>query len=312
MDETGLGRLQRLMAQFLEDRKAVGMRNTRNEGVWLDYLVRFMGERVEGEITEVSGETLHQFQLRLYNQPGKRGAVLSLTTQKHVLVIVRQFFRWLVRQGQILADPSSGLVLPRQKKLLPRVVMTQREVERVLMQPNVDTPLGLRDRAMMELLYATGLRSAEIRSLKMYDVDREEGEVRVREGKGGKDRVVPLGEVAGVYVGEYLSEARPGLVHVDGDEGYLFVSRNGKRLDGSALIRVVKECATMAGIKKHVTPHTFRHTCATHLLKGRADIRHIQVLLGHNSLDTTQIYTRVEVGDLKRELKRCHPRERSA
>jgi integrase/recombinase XerD len=139
-----------------------------------------------------------------------------------------------------------------------------------------------------------------------------EGEVRVREGKGGQDRVVPLGEVAAKYVDLYVKEARPKILGWKEDPGILFVGRCGKRMDGSTVNqRIVQRAAESAGLKKHVTAHGFRHTCATHLLRGRASLRHIQQLLGHKSLESTQVYLRVEVGDLKRELKRCHPRERA-
>jgi integrase/recombinase XerD len=313
MKEEELGRVRALIAQFQHDRKVEGYsRKVADQNEWgLWYFLDFLKGRDEGALTEVTAETLHRFQLYLYDRPGRRAKVLSLMSQMHSLVAVRVFFRWLAKRGHVLADPAAGVALPRQKKPLPRGVMTRREVERLLAQPNVETPLGLRDRAMLELLYSSGLRSSELRGLTLYDVNTGEGEVLVREGKGGKDRVAPVGDVAAKYVELYVKEARPKILGGKEDPGWLFLGRTGRKLDAVSLNRhIIQRYALRAGLKTHVTTHGFRHTCATHLLKGRASLRHIQALLGHKSLESTQIYTRVEAGDLKRELRRCHPREK--
>jgi integrase/recombinase XerD len=301
------------IARFLEDRETRGYSaKSLEQNQWgLDYLLDFLKTRDEADLNAITADTLHKYQLHLYTAAGKRGKPLSLASQMHSLVSVRVFFQWLTRRGRILADPSTGIQLPKQKQPLPRGVMTLREVEKILAMPDVDKPLGLRDRAMLEVLYSTGLRSMELRQLKLYDVNVAEGEVRVRDGKGGRDRVVPLGEVAAKYVDLYIKEARPKILRWREDPGTLFLGRGGRKLDGTSLNEhIIQRYARRAGIKKRVTPHGFRHTCATHLLKNHAGLRHIQALLGHKSLESTQIYTRVEVGDLKRELRRCHPRER--
>ena len=210
-----------------------------------------------------------------------------------------------------MADPSSAITLPRRKKPLPRGVMSRREIGRVLNAPDVDTPLGLRDRAMLELMYSSGLRNNEVRSLSIADVNAAEGEVSVRNAKGGVDRVVPVGGIASKYLDLYVREARLKILGWREDPGLFFIRRWGKKMHGSTVNEcIVKRFAERAGVKKDVTAHGVRHTCATHLLKGRASLRHIQRLLGHRSLESTQVYLRVEVSDLKRELKRCHPRER--
>jgi integrase/recombinase XerD len=162
---------------------------------------------------------------------GLRGKPLNLTSQLHALVNVRVFFRWLVRRGYVLADPSTAIALPKQKEPLPKSVMTRREMERILNTPNVDTPLGLRDRAILELMYSTGLRNMEVRNLKLYDVNTKEGEAYVRYGKGGVGRVVPLGEIAAKYVDLYVKDARLKLLGWKEDSGYLFLGRSGKQLD---------------------------------------------------------------------------------
>jgi integrase/recombinase XerD len=165
---------------------------------------------------------------------------------------------------------------------------------------------------MLEVLYSTGMRNAELRALAVYDLDLDRGLVRINQGKNAKDRVVPLGEVACTYLREYLAEARPRLLsaHKRDSEPTLFVSKNGRPLRALGVIYPIRKYAKKAGIEQTVTPHTLRHTFATHLLQGRADIRHIQAMLGHTSVATTQIYTRVEVTDLKAVHRRCHPRER--
>jgi len=167
--------------------------------------------------------------------------------------------------------------------------------------------LGLRDRAMLELLYSTGIRVSELAALNVGDLDLRNAELRVR-GKGSKERIVPLGEVVREYLGRYLSASRPYLAPTE--KPALFLSLRGKRFHYTNISFLVRSYGRKAGIRKRVSPHGLRHTCATHLLQGRADIRHIQRILGHASIATTQRYTRVEIADLKKVLKRCHPRER--
>lgn len=313
MREEEIVRIRALAERFHEDRKVQGYsEKSKEQTIWgISYFYDFLKTRDEETLHAVTADTMHKYQMHLFNLVGKRGKPLSLISQMHALVSVRVFFKWMVRRGFILADPSTALALPRQKKPLPKSVMTRREMERVLATPDVDTPLGLRNRAIMELMYSTGLRNMEVRQLTIPDVNTAEGEVRVRDGKGGQDRVVPLGEIACKYVELYVKEARPRILAWKEDPGFLFLGRCGRKMDGSAINHyIVQQAAGKAGVKKHITAHGFRHTCATHLLKGHASLRHIQRLLGHKSLESTQIYLRVEVGDLKRELKRCHPRER--
>ena len=312
MNNAELDRVRVLMDQFHRDRLMRGYAEmSRIHVAWgLDYFLEFLKTRDESGLTGVTADTLHKYQMHLFTLVGKRNRPLSLGSQMHSLVSVRSFFQWLTKRGHLLADPSKAVALPKQKDPLPRGVMTQREVEKILSLPDVDRPLGLRDRAMLELLYSSGVRSSELRGLKVLDVNTADREVRIRSGKGGRDRVVPLGEVAGKYIDLYLQESRPKILRWKEDPGYLFLGRLGRKLDAASLNQdIIQRYARRAGIKTHVTTHGFRHTCATHLLKGRANIRHIQTLLGHKSLVSTQVYTRVEVGDLKRELKRCHPRE---
>ena len=315
MNDQEIGRVRALAGEFIRDRRTEGYADRTEEYIqWgVGYFAEFLKTRDEDKLESITADTMHKYQMHLYNQLGRRGEPLGLASQARALMSVRVLFRWLVRRGYMLADPSSGISLPRRKKPLPRGIMSRREIDRVLNAPNVDTPLGLRDRAILELMYSSGLRNNEVRSLAIIDVNTAEGEVRVRDGKGGVDRVVPLGGIAAKYVELYIREARAAILGWHEDPGVLFVGRFGGKMNGTTVNRwIVQRFAGRAGVKKPVTAHGVRHTCATHMLKGRASLRHIQRLLGHRSLESTQVYLRVEVSDLKRELKRCHPRERAA
>jgi site-specific recombinase XerD len=188
------------------------------------------------------------------------------------------------------------------------VILTREEARKILEAPDTESPTGLRDRAILETFYGTGIRSGELSNLTPDDVDTEERVLRVVRGKGRRDRMVPLTRAAAETIELYLENARAQLLRRE--KRFLFLQNRGSRMDNSTLNRIVHQRAAEAGIKKHVTCHTFRHSVATHLLKGRADIRHIQALLGHASLATTQRYTHVELRDLKEVIRRAHPRGR--
>jgi integrase/recombinase XerD len=254
----------------------------------------------------------------LYNSyKDTRGRPVTLDTQNAKLVTVRVFFQFLAKKGYFLYDPTSAITLPKRKVTLPKGVMTRQEIEKVLKQPNPDTPLGLRDKAILEVLYSSGVRNTELRQLTIYDADTINQELKINIGKGKKDRVVPVGQIACKYIDEYLKNSRPKILEYakdvlkrNADEtNVLFLSKGGKMITAANLIAMTKKYIRRAKVEKHITPHSFRHTCATHMLKGHASLRHIQELLGHSSVATTQIYTQVEVTDLKKEHKRCHPRE---
>ena len=265
------------------------------------------------ELTAIGPDTLHAYRTWLYGYENEKGRRLSIATQAARLSSLRSFFRYLVKEDILLHDPAAHLAVPKRKGTLPRSVLSKQEVARLLASPDVRTPLGIRDRAMLEVLYSTGIRNAELRALRIYDLDFERGFLRINEGKNAKDRVVPMGDAASAWVQEYLSESRPKLLTNRKDaatETLVFLSKNGRPLLPLGVIYPIRKFAKRAGIERAITPHSFRHTFATHLLAGRADIRHIQAMLGHASVATTQIYTRVEVTDLKAVHRRCHPRER--
>ncbi len=295
--------------------------------VFLDWLEK---ETDVGDLGEVTPEVLSSYQTALLGmerkRPGKKkatepksaaapeepaaaGGRLSTSTQHARLSALRSFFGFLAREGKLLVDPAASLVLPKKRRSLPRSLLTPKEALRLVESIETKTPMGHRDRAVVEVLYATGIRNAELRGLTLADFDAEAGTLFVRAGKGGKDRVLPLGPVVTAIVSDYVQLARPKLARRSSVTS-LFVSNHGWPLWPASVVRIVDRAARRAGLQKTVRPHRLRHACATHMLQGGADVRHIQRLLGHSSLSTTEVYTRVEIGDLKAVHKRFHPRER--
>jgi integrase/recombinase XerD len=263
-------------------------------------------------IAEVTGSDLQRYQMALYaeERDGKRpgGGPLSVGTQAGRLAAVRTFFAWLLSEQLIAHNPASAIQMPRQGRRLPRGVLTKEEARRLLDATPVGKPRDIRDRAILEVLYATAIRRGELIALSIYDLELGAGRLRIEHGKGDATRVVPLTESALSALRLYLDEARPVFAREAAQTRLFVSSRSGGPLDDADLPRIVAKAAKRAGLSKHVTPHTLRHSCATHLLAGRADIRQIQTLLGHRRLSSTEVYTHVEVGDLAEVIARCHPR----
>lgn len=226
------------------------------------------------------------------------------TVSRH-MASLRSFYQFLSREGLIEVDPTGQLDSPKADKRLPRVLNVE-EVERLLAAPEGLTPMALRDRAMLEMLYATGVRVSELVSLNVTDVNLNMGYVKCY-GKGSKERIVPLGSAALEAAHAYLTRGRAGLLK-NGDPGALFVNHQGKRLSRQGFWKILKKYARTAGIQKAITPHTLRHSFATHLLENGADLRAVQEMLGHADISTTQIYTHVTQTRLKDVYERTHPR----
>jgi integrase/recombinase XerD len=274
--------------------------------LFLDWL----SER-EIALKDVRPEDVQRYQGDLYARRKKAGQPYAAATIALWLIAVRTFFRFLVRRGFALFDPSSGIELPRIEKKLPRVILTESEAKRIVTAPRGKGPLTLRGRAILETLYGTGIRVNELINLKPADVDTEGRVLRVLSGKGRKDRHVPLTAAAAHAIAVYLTHARPELVRTSPASPWLFVGeRRASRLHRAQVGDIVKAWVKKAGVKKNVSCHTFRHSLATHLLRAGADIRQIQALLGHSDLSTTERYTHVEITDLRRTIEKAHPRGR--
>jgi integrase/recombinase XerD len=221
---------------------------------------------------------------------------------------LRSFYRHLRRDGLLDTDPTATLSAPRRSRKLPHV-LTRGEIEKLLSQPRGTEPAALRDRALLELMYACGLRASEAIGLELMDIDLQEGVLRAR-GKGSKERVVPIGQAALKALRIYLERGRPGLVK-GAPEAHVFVNFRGGALTRQGLYKIVRRHATTAGLADRMSPHTLRHTFATHLLSGGCDLRSVQEMLGHADVSTTQLYTHLSSERLKDVYFRAHPRART-
>ena len=228
------------------------------------------------------------------------------SSQSRYLSTLRRFYRWQLGRGRIVADPTLQLANPSRPSRLPKV-MSEKQVDSLLAAPDLDTPLGLRDRAMLETLYATGLRVSELVNLKLHEISFNEGMLRAL-GKGNKERLVPLGELAIDWLGRYLNEARPDILKGQQSDT-LFITARGGAMTRQAFWQLIKRYALIAGIAPDkLSPHVLRHAFATHLLNHGADLRVVQLLLGHADISTTQIYTHVARERLKTLHETHHPR----
>lgn len=254
---------------------------------------------------DLAPEQLDHKRIRLFaGVLSERGASKATVARK--LASVRSFYRHLVDRGEIEASPADLVATPKRDQYLPRVLKAD-EVGALLDSIPASTPLELRDKAIFELAYATGLRAEELTTLDTDDADFDAEELRVH-GKGGKERIVPAGENAWRALDAYLQRGRPLLAGKDAGERAIFLSKNGRRLGTPDLRRRLRNWTRRAGTPPGATPHTLRHSFATHLLEGGADLRTIQELLGHSTISTTQTYTRVESRRLRRVYTRAHPR----
>ena len=263
-------------------------------------------ERGVSHPQQVSRAVLERYQRWLYHYRKKDGEPLAAASQRSKIIPLRGFFKWLTRTGEIPANPAADLDLPRQIKRLPAVVLSAAEAERVMASVDLGSPIGQRDRAMLEVLYATGMRRMEIARLAIDDIDAERCVVLIRQGKGQKDRLVPLGSRALHWVRLYLDEAREQLAWNPHDNT-LFLGNEGHPLHPMWLSTVISRRVQAAGVNKRGGCHLWRHTMATLMLEGGADIRHIQAMLGHADISSTQIYTQVAIRQLQRVHARTHP-----
>jgi integrase/recombinase XerD len=272
-------------------------------------LFAFLRARGIEDVGRVSVADLQAFREHLAETPTEHGP----PTPGHLnnaLKAVKAMYRWLCESDVIAHDPARRLRFVREPRRLPRTILSAAEAVKMCEAPDMGSALGVRDRVAIEILYATGLRRAELLALDLGDVSVDDLVVRVRRGKGGKGRMAPFGRPAATVLDKYLRWVRPELVHGRLKEEALLVSYSGRRLDRLTLGEIVASAARAAGIERRVTPHSLRHACATHMLENGADLRHLQELLGHASLSTTQMYTHLSLRHLRETYARCHPRER--
>ena len=260
----------------------------------------------------VTRDIAEDYQRYIADLRNDRGQVISNATKNKKLGPVRKLFSWLVDQDQMISNPAKTLLYMKEDQRLIRNVLTEEEMKTVLSSLQTRTPVGLRNRAIFELLYACGIRTSELCNLKVEDVDLKDQTVLVVNGKGGKSRLMPIGQYATHYIEQYLGQARKYMLRtIRQDPGNLFLSSRGRPFNRSTLnSTVMKTIRKSANIAKHFSSYSIRHTTATQLLKNDVDIAFIAQLLGHSSLRTTQRYLKIEIGDLKRMHSLYHPRER--
>jgi len=302
-----------LVEAFLADSLARGLaRGTvAYRRVYLAQLVAWLHERGITTAQQVTPSVLEDYVAHLktrvtdYNR--KAPSPLSVKTLAAEASVLRSFFSCLAKRHVVLFNPAETLFLGDRTQPLPKTVLTESEVQALLSAPKLDA-VGVRDRAILETLYSTGLRRAELCALDLYNLDAAGELVCVRQGKGRKDRYVPVGAHALAALRRYIHQARPELAASPKEPALFIAAVTRRRLGVKTLNLIVRKHGEAAGIGKRVTPHVLRHTCATHLLQGGADLRHVQAILGHASIATTQVYTRVAVEDLAAVHRRSHPR----
>ncbi len=272
----------------------------------LRYFILWCEDRGLQKATEITKPILDRYQRHLFNLRKTNGEPLSLGTQNIRLVSVKSYFRWMMKQNLILFNPASELESIRVPYMLPRSILSVSQVEQILSQPDLKKQKGICDRAIMEVFYSTGIRRVELIHLNVADIDWSRETLFIREGKGRKDRVVPIGTRALLWVRKYLEEVRA-FVRKDPAEKTLFLTSRGYPIKPKRLSDWIKAYIKAAGIDKRGSCHIFRHTVATLMLENGADTRYIQQLLGHAKLETTQIYTQVSITKLKEVHKATHP-----
>ncbi|MFD1125895.1 site-specific tyrosine recombinase XerD [Lentilactobacillus raoultii] len=250
--------------------------------------------------TEVDQFLILNYLEHLQQEKKSQGTIIRTVSS------LRSFFRYLAQFGVVSDDPMLKVDSPKKAQTLPDV-LTQAEVGRLLSMPNVSRPLGIRDRAILETLYATGLRVSELVNLRLTDLHLPMKLIQVV-GKGDRERIIPIGEVAIDWLTRYLKTTRIDLLKKRRNTDYVFLNAHGRQLTRQAIWQMIKKYVSLAGIKRHVTPHTLRHSFATHLLENGADLRVVQELLGHANISTTQIYTHVSHQHLSEVYRKFHPR----
>lgn len=298
MDDARAFRIE-LFGDYLTFERGLADRSVRAYYGDVERLVAWLLARGMDDPAAVTHTDLREYVFHLKDQG------LAASSIRRALSALRTYFSFLLEEGAVALDPTEPIESPRGWRRLPSV-LSREEVVRMLESPDPDSPVYWRDRAILELLYATGIRVSELTGLRLQDVDREEGVVRVL-GKGSRERIVPFGRAADRALERYLTGVRPEL---DGGEGggIVFLNRRGRGLTRMAIWTIVKRAAEAAGVSGRASPHTLRHSFATHLLEGGADLVAVQELLGHADISTTQIYTHVDRDYLRHVHRRFHPR----
>jgi integrase/recombinase XerD len=262
------------------------------------------------DIRQVTPPMIETFIKGLYDYRSQGGKPYSLNTITLKIRSIKRFFEFLEQSNVIFINPCEFITEPRPEKNRIKTTLTNHEAKQILDQPNLGTLIGIRDRTILEVFYSTGIRLAELCHLTIYDADLTGGMLRINSGKGGKDRVVPMGKHAVTFLREYIAKVRPRFTQKNRTSRTLFINQYGGPVSDQVVTIMIRRCVKASKVKKHVTAHTFRHTFATLLVKNGADITAVQKMMGHREISTTQEYLRTLGIDIKAEHKKTHPRER--
>ncbi len=299
--------LEKQFLNHLRLEKALSENTISNYSYDIKFFINYLtDERKLSDIQNVDEETVEKYVYFLRNQKNKNGDYYSVKSINRYISTLKSFFKFLLSERIISKNPSEIIESPKTARNLPQV-LSVREIDGMLSKTDNSDVLGLRDRAIMEVMYASGLRVSEVTSLAISNILTGEGILRIF-GKGSKERIVPIGSSALQYLGKYLEKSRPYLKRPYSDDT-VFLNHRGRKMSRMGVWNIISKYAKSAGIKKSIHPHTLRHSFATHLLEGGADIRIIQEMLGHSDISTTQIYTHVDREYLIEVHKTYHPRK---
>jgi integrase/recombinase XerD len=292
---------------YLEKERNVRKSSLKQNRFALTFIEKWSIQEGISRVNMITLDSLIDFQSHISHYLKKSGDPLSLSTQQGIISRTKGLFTWLNRNNHILYNPAKELELPKRGNTLPRCILSVYEVEKIINQTNIQTQRGIRDRAILETFYSTGIRKSELVELSLTDVNFSRGTLMVRQGKGNKDRLIPIGERAIKSIEKYLSDARPYFIKQRDSNEKLFISIKGESLSPSYLGNLVTQYINKAEIGKTGSCHLFRHSMATHMLENGANIRYVQQMLGHSSINTTEIYTHVTISKLKEIHKTTHP-----
>lgn len=304
--------VEQIIADYQRHRRALARSESsvQTETGNLQRFFAFLEQERITELTDVDNKVVLRYQIYLSSLLNTHGKLYHTQTQNVHLVSVRNLFKYLRRKGVVFVNPTEGIEWAREPKPLPRDVLSVPDMERLIETPKLRSAMGLRDRALLEMLYSTAVRASEIIKFDMTDINYESKTALIREPKNGRDRVVPVGRLAFHYLKRYIMECRPN--YIEKDEQAVFVNVRGERLSRQGLLEIVQQYGEKAKLEKKVCLHGIRHSCATHLADAGCDIRYISQLLGHADLNTTLKYIHLSIRHLREAHAKFHPREIAA
>ncbi len=304
-----MNNIEDLLFRFKEHLKVLN-RSVSTVSSYIDNVKSFLKAIECNDIKAVNRSMMEPYIAGIYDHRTEAGKPYKTNTICLKVRSLKRFFEFLEKSNIIFIDPTESIKEPKKEKGLIKDILAPKEARHLLDQPNLGTLMGIRDRAILEMFYSTGIRLDELTNLTIYDADLQGKMLRINKGKGGKDRVVPMGKHAVRFLREYITKVRPHFTRKNRSNRNLFVDIHGKPMSKQAVSVMIRKYTKVSGIKKKITPHTFRHSFATSLIKNGADIRAVQKMLGHANLSTTEVYIRSLGLDVKKVHEKTHPREK--